>query len=248
MPKNTYYHIVVSPPVEFRPQLEDYMNTLERLFIKHTIEYCIAIEHGSNIELTHLDIYVQFKKGQDSTDIKRKYSKIFPFVMDLPAVCIKSIKTKNPAIMTGYTLKENPQLFKTNIPDHKLKENDRIYNEKSKEKATKSVHKTIKLKQIIEFIGSSLENRKINIWANQNIKNSYEPYALNEIPRVYPNSWDICKQFEESVAELLFQGYYLDITNNQKHSIYKYFCDYYSEPIFGESQYLTEFIHSPQSN
>lgn len=247
MKKNKHYHIVVSPPAEKRPQIRKYFDSLSPLIKKHSTQYCFALEHGSNTELTHIDIYVEFKSGQDSTDIKRKYSKLFDFPFQLPAVMIKSIKTQNPSLMTGYTLKENPEIYETNMEDDKLEENSRIYAEKVKEKHTKQIHKSIRLKKIIELIGYYLENRKIEIWAKENIKRGYEPYTLNEIPRQLPYGINFDRIFEQSVENLLFEGYYLEITEKQKFNIYCYFSDYYvkSDTPPCQLDYVTQFMHPP---
>lgn len=247
MKKNTHQHIVISPPEHLRPQLLSYLDALEPLLIKHTVEYVMALETGSHDEETHIDIYANFKKGQDSTDIKRKYSKLFPFPLELPAFIAKSIKTPNPAIMAGYTLKEIPENYRTNIPDHKLNKLQQEYQSKQKEKYDKTKFKIIKTKQIIKLIGTYLENIKIDAWNTYMINHYMKPWTLDEMPRFFPYKYTIKKHLQDSILELLEQGYYLDITKTQKNNIYRFFTDYYTDPENSEAPplYFEEFLDTP---
>lgn len=251
MKKKTHQHIVISPPEHLRPQLLSYLDALEPLLIKHTVEYVVALETGSHDEETHIDIYANFKKGQDSTDIKRKYSKLFPFPLELPAFIAKSIKTPNPATMAGYTLKEDPENYRTNIPDHKLTQLQHEYQKKVKEKYVSAKFKIIKTKQIIKLIGTYLENVKIDTWNTYMIRHHMKPWTLKEMPRYFPDNHTIQTHLKDSIESLLDQGYYLDITKIQKNNIYRFFIDYYTDNTDDDQEiptsYFVEFLqcHAP---
>ncbi len=251
MPRSCYYHLILSPPVEFREIIitSTFLSSLKTTLLKHSGKFAIALEKGSNSEHTHIDCYVEFYKPQDKSDILRKLSKLNTDCdwKDTRFFQCKNIKTKPESDMIGYTMKEqdldNDEEYYIlhNISLETVAKKVMVYKEKEELKQSQKKHRPIGIQKLIMAISA-----EICLWEQG--KNG-EKWQYSD------NSWiDIIILIEN-------KGNYINLTKTQKENIRKYFRRYYASDDFckfipseikeeylvdGENQQLAE--HQYQSS
>lgn len=218
MPRSVYYHLILSPPVEHRDAIlsDTFHSSLSTTFKKHSDKFAIAFEKGSNAEFTHLDIYIEFIKPQDKSDIVRKLSKLNTDCdwKDTRFFTCKNIKTTPADDMIGYTMKEQElendeskyELY--NITIETVEKKVMVYKEKSQLKESQKKHRPIGIQKLIMAISA-----EICLWEQG--KNG-EKWQFHE------------KLFTDIIYLIEMKGNFINLTQKQKVAIRTYFKRYYS--------------------
>ena len=224
MPRSVYYHLILSPPVEHRDTIlsDTFHSSLSTLLRKHSDKFAIAFEKGSNVEFTHLDIFVEFIKPQDKSDIVRKLSKLNTDCdwKDTRFFTCKNIKTKPADDLIGYTMKEQEldnddskyELY--NITLETVEKKVMVYKEKLELKESQKKHRPIGIQKLIMAISAEI---CLYTQGKNGQKWQYSDSAFTDIIILIEN-----------------KGNFINLTKTQKENIRKYFRRYYASDDFAK--------------
>lgn len=229
--KSHYFHIIISPPLEWREHivLPATLSKLSAMFKKHTKEYAVATEKGSSLDFTHFDIWTNFNKGHDSTDIRRKLKTCLkkyslpPYDLDFNSsifIKIVTIKDSDPYNLIGYTFKEEGlkeyQFLDSTLTKFKCSNAEELIDNKImvvKElkylAEAKTKHRAIKLKGIIREISLMI--------AREELANSTKKWQ-----------WDNTK-YLHFLYKIQKNGNLLNWNSTEERRCKNYFKTYYSE-------------------
>lgn len=229
--KTHYFHIIISPPIEHREEFvePDNLYTISAMLKKHTKEYAIATEKGSSLDFTHFDIWANFNKGHDSTDIRRKLKTCLkkykgpPYELDFQSsifIKIVTIKDPDPYNLIGYTFKEEGlkdfffqgstlTKFKCDNPEELIQNKIMVVKEKQHLALAKTKHRAIRLKAIIREISLMI--------ARQELEKKVENWTWN------------LNEYTYFLYKIQKNGNLLNWTSSEEQRCLKYFKTYYSE-------------------
>ena len=243
MPRSCYYHLILSPPVEHRETVisSTFFSALNKRLDKHTVAFASAFEKGSNLEFTHIDVYAEFIKPQDKTDLVKKLCSLSTDCdwKDPHFFTVRNIKTSPHNDMIGYTMKEqnlddDDSIFKLkNITRELVEEKVMVYTKKHELKESQKKHRPIGIQKLIMAIST-----EICLWEQG--KNG-EKWQFHD------------SAFTDIIILIELKGNFINLTKTQKENIRSYFRRYYANDeylkmipneIHTEYTADSEYIHS----
>lgn len=207
--KSKHLHIVLSPKElpEVLP-LKDYLE-------KKAISYCMSVEYGAGAN-PHIDCFCEFYKEKRPDNFKQNVLKrlynFHPAEWKNVRVSVNYID-ENPKFGYGYTMKEKPEIYHTNLPEDYLKECVEYYTE-HKDRVDKIKFDMLKTKDRVNQLTLDRVFADLVKWLT-----ATHPQAITSLSQpVYHNFTD--RDGRERKESQTFFQFYINLPYPIHHSLY----------------------------